>query len=90
MPDLNRKKRCFLALAGPMLIAVTVLTGCGSDGSRTVPVLWAAEQDDGTIAGGIEPAKVEVRSIGKPGFTLSLEDIAAEGAGDQCHRPRGA
>ena len=75
--------RRFLALTGPLLLAVALLTSCGSEGSRTVPVLWAAEQDDGTIAGGIEPAKVEVRSIGKPGFTLSLEDIAAEGAGDQ-------
>ncbi|MFM9150111.1 MAG: S16 family serine protease, partial [Solirubrobacterales bacterium] len=84
MPDRNRKKRCFLALAGPMLLAVTaIVTGCSSGESRTVPVLWAATQSDGTIAGGIEPARVEVQSIGEPGFTLSLEDIAAEGAGEQ-------
>lgn len=59
------------------------VTACGSGESRTVPVLWAAQQDDGTVAGGIEPAKVEVESIGEPGFSLSLEDIAAEGAGEQ-------
>ena len=70
-------------MAAVLLGATAGLTACGSGESRTVPVLWAATQSDGTIAGGIEPAKVEVRSIGEPGFTLSLEDIAAEGAGEQ-------
>ena len=71
------------AFAGLLLASALLMTGCGSDGSRTVPVLWAASQSDGTIAGGIESAKVKVESVGEPGFTLSLEDIAAEGAGEQ-------
>ncbi|MFZ9668927.1 MAG: S16 family serine protease [Solirubrobacterales bacterium] len=46
-------------------------------------MLWAANQSDGTVAGGIEKATVEVRQIGEPGFTLNLKDIAAKGAGSQ-------
>jgi hypothetical protein len=64
-------------------VASVALGGCGSDDSLTVPVLWAANQSDGTIAGGIEPATVEVRQIGEPGFTLNLKDVEAEGAGSQ-------
>jgi len=79
----TRRATDLLAIAGFLLMATIALTGCGSDGSRTIPVLWAATQSDGTIAGGIEAAKVKVESVGEPGFTLSLEDIAAEGAGEQ-------
>ena len=78
--------RRYVALAASVglafLVAMTA-SGCESAGKRTIPVLWAAPQEDGTVAGGIEPAEVEVRTIGEPGFSLSLEDIAAEGAGDQ-------
>ncbi|MFM8519781.1 MAG: S16 family serine protease [Solirubrobacterales bacterium] len=62
---------------------VVVSSGCGASDSLTVPVLWAADQADGTVAGGIEPATVEVRSIGKPGFTLNLKDVQAKDTGDQ-------
>jgi hypothetical protein len=79
----RRRGTGLLATPGLLFLVAIALTGCGSDGSRTVPVLWAAPQSDGTIAGGIEPAKVKVESVGEPGFTLSLEDIAAEGAGEQ-------
>ncbi|MFM9077761.1 MAG: hypothetical protein ACKORM_06000, partial [Solirubrobacterales bacterium] len=54
---------------------IVVSSGCGASDSLTVPVLWAADQADGTVAGGIEPATVEVRSIGQPGFTLNLKDV---------------
>lgn len=85
MNESSSKRRAvrLLTAAGLLFAATAIVTGCSSGESRTVPVLWAATQDDGTVAGGIEPAKVEVQSIGEPGFTLSLEDIAAEGAGDQ-------
>ena len=79
----RRRTAAIVASLGLALLVAMTASGCDSEGKRTVPVLWAAPQDDGTIAGGIEPAKVEVKSVGKPGFSLSLKDIAAEGAGDQ-------
>jgi hypothetical protein len=86
MASEHGSRRRYVALAasvGLTLLVAMTGSGCDSEGKRTVPVLWAAPQDDGTVAGGIEPATVEVRSIGEPGFSLSLEDIAAEGAGEQ-------
>ena len=71
-----------LALAVASSGAV-VSSGCSASDSLTVPVLWAADQADGTVAGGIEPATVEVRSVGKPGFTLNLKDVEAKDTGDQ-------
>lgn len=61
------------------------LPGCGSDKTVevTVPVLWAADQGEGKVAGGVEPAVVKVAdSEDNPGFAINLADVKSKGAGE--------
>ena len=66
--------------AGSLAVA-----GCGSDKTTEVivPVLWAAEQEDGKVAGGVEPAVVKVAdSEDNAGFAINLTDVKSKGAGE--------
>lgn len=81
--DRPARARYGFAAAAVAFLGAFLLGACGSGTTLTVPVLWAASQPGGTLAGGVEKATVEVDQIGDPGFTLNLEDIEAEGAGSQ-------
>lgn len=75
-----------LAALAAAIAASGALAGCGSDETRkvTVPVLWAAPQDNGQVQGGVEPAVVEVANTeDNPGFAVNLADPKAKGAGPQ-------
>ncbi len=83
---MNRRLRLFVATGCAGLAAVALsVSGCGSSQTAevTVPVLWAAEQGDGTVKGGVEPAVVEVAdSEDNPGFAVNLTDVKSKGAGE--------
>lgn len=46
-----------------------------------IPAMWAAEQSDGSLIGGIEPAQVIVERDVDPSYNVDLASIEAEGAG---------
>ncbi len=75
----------FLALTS---VIVLVAGACSTSATPTespmvtVPALWAGENADGQLVGGIEQATVQV-SPGSGAFTLDLNQIADKGAGDR-------
>ncbi|MBU6244157.1 MAG: hypothetical protein KGP12_02975 [Actinomycetales bacterium] len=49
----------------------------------TVPALWAGQNDQGEMVGGVEPAEIAVSTAGvTPEYAVDLADIEAQGAGD--------
>ena len=80
------QRRAISAIAcGAALMAGLAVAGCGSDESTqvTVPVLWAADQGNGKVQGGVEPAVVKVAdSEDNPGFAVNLTDVKSKGAGE--------
>lgn len=76
-----------LALAG----TAVAVAGCGGGAQVaeipareiTFPVLWAGTDGTGMPVGGIEPAGIAVETKDDPGFTVSLDDVKAKGAGPQ-------
>ena len=83
---IRRAAVSLIAVAGVVLVA----TGCGDSPqggiparSITFPVLWAGTDAKGMPVGGIEPAGITVETKDDPGFTVSLDDIKAKGAGAQ-------
>lgn len=83
----RRTALALLALAG----TAVAVAGCGG-GTQvaeipareiTFPVLWAGTDAKGMPVGGIEPAGISVETKNDPGFTVSLDDVKAKGAGPQ-------
>lgn len=77
-----------VAVAVCAVAATTLLSGCGSvfnssdkGFALTVPVLWAGQGSDGQPTGGIESAGVWAGEDSKPGYSVDLAGIEAQGAG---------
>lgn len=89
-PDQARsaRPRSLVAIVGCAVAAASLLSGCGSvfnssdkGFALTVPVLWAGQGNDGQPTGGIESAGVWAGEDSKPGYSVDLAGIEAQGAG---------
>ena len=83
---IRRIALCLLVVGGISVAG----TGCGESQQGSIPareitfpVLWAGTDAKGLPTGGIEPAGIAVETRDDPGFTVTLDDIQAKGAGPQ-------
>lgn len=83
---IRRIALCLLVVGGISVAG----TGCGESQQGSIPareitfpVLWAGTDAKGVPTGGIEPAGIAVETRDDSGFTVTLDDIQAKGAGPQ-------